>query len=156
MDEKNYRRPCQEGKISAKAKSRPRPCFIAWSIRTIANGSSRRAFFNGRHQLARNRAYPAPSPRTSCRHRRRSQFTSARSTMRGTSTFKRYRSRARFVTASATSPGIRVRLRCALGSRISSRASLVTKMQRRSQWGAIHPLVGIFQAPAAKVFSRSP
>jgi hypothetical protein len=34
---------------SAKAKSRPRPCFIAWSIRTIANGSSRRAFFNGRH-----------------------------------------------------------------------------------------------------------
>src|SRR4029434_3005378 len=32
---------------SAKAKSRPRPRFIAWSIQTIANGSSRRAFFNG-------------------------------------------------------------------------------------------------------------
>src|SRR5215831_11450725 len=32
---------------AAKAKSRPRPRFIAWSIQTIANGSSRRAFFNG-------------------------------------------------------------------------------------------------------------
>src|SRR5262249_52645909 len=32
---------------AAKAKSRPRPRFIAWSIQTMANGSSRRAFFNG-------------------------------------------------------------------------------------------------------------
>src|SRR5215471_8171904 len=32
---------------SAKAKSRPRPHFIPWSIQTMANGSRRRAFFNG-------------------------------------------------------------------------------------------------------------
>src|SRR6266704_206997 len=52
---------------SAKAKSRPRPRFIAWSIQTIANGSSRRAFFNGPASTGSKPSLPTSSITCACR-----------------------------------------------------------------------------------------
>ena len=54
---------------SANAKSRPRPRLIAWSIQTIANGSSSLAFFRGPASTGQSPGFgSSPLPRVSCLH----------------------------------------------------------------------------------------